>query len=85
MNRPRHPGARAFRLWGRGRGAGTRARSWPPLHPRSHSILWVWQSSWQGHYGPLAKARLLGAEGRERGAWEVGGGGEQAFSAATAF
>lgn len=73
--RPRRPSARAFRLWGREHQAGTGARFWPPPHPRSHSVLWVWQSSWQGHYGPLAKARLLGAEGRERGAWEGGWAG----------
>lgn len=74
MKRPRRPSARAVRLWGRGRRVGTSARFRSPLHPRSRSVLWVWQSSWQGHYGPLAKARLPGAEGRERGGWEGGAG-----------
>lgn len=73
--RPWRPSARAVRLRGWGCRAGTRMLFWPSLHPRSHSVLWVWQSSWQGHYGPLAKAMLPGAEARERGAREVCGAG----------
>lgn len=50
MNRPRRPGARSVQLWGRGRQAGTGERFWPPKCPHTRPILWVWQSSWQGHY-----------------------------------
>lgn len=58
MNRPLRPSADPFlqRLWGRRRGLGRGSGRRCDL--RSLRILWVWQSSWQGHKGPLAKARL---------------------------
>ena len=72
MNRPRRPGARSVQLWGRGHQAGTGERllaAQAPLLPPSPAGL---AKQLAGALRPISKkARLLGAERREPGGWEV--------------
>ena len=72
MNRPRRPGARSVQLWGRGHQAGTGERllaAQAPLLPPSPVGL---AKQLAGALRPISKkARLLGAERREPGGWEV--------------